>query len=137
MHDAAAVAVVHGTGDLVKVTLQHNRSRNLLRAVAFSKDSVLKLRRSTYPRTLTSIGSRGPFVVSRCFLRSQVRNSNTKYSFSSWCRIFCSLTTLGWSPISLRREISLTAVLGMPSSWTSRRIFFKATSSFVILLRPL
>lgn len=45
-------------------------------------------------------------------------------------------TTFGcWS--SLRREISLTEVLGTPSSSLSRRIFFIATTCPVVLFLPL
>ena len=87
--------------------------------------------------TLTNMGSNNPRVESKCFLRSHIRNSNTKYNFASSWSMCSKQTTLGWSLSSLSNEISRTAVLGIPSSASSRRIFFKATSLFVFLLRPL
>lgn len=87
--------------------------------------------------TLTNMGSNNPRVESKCFLRSHIRNSNTKYNFASSWSMCSKQTTLGWSLSSLSNEISRTAVLGIPSSASSRRIFFKATSLFVFLFRPL
>ena len=87
--------------------------------------------------TLTNMGSNNPRVESKCFLRSHIRNSNTKYNFASSWSMCSKQTTLGWSLSSLSNEISRTAVLGIPSSASSRRIFFKATSLLVFLLRPL
>lgn len=87
--------------------------------------------------TLTNIWSKNPRVESKCFLRSHMRNSNTKYNFASSWRMCSKLTTFGWSFSSLRSEISRTAVLGIPSSANSSRIFFKATSLLFFLLRPL
>mmetsp|Transcript_514 Transcript_514/g.1321 ORF Transcript_514/g.1321 Transcript_514/m.1321 type:complete len:301 (-) Transcript_514:43-945(-) len=81
------------------------------------KRSVLSVRASTLPS-----------VWSRNFLRSWSRNSKTRVSFFSVWITSRSRTMLGcWS--SLRMEISRMAVLGMPSSSASRRIFLSATSS--------
>ena len=87
--------------------------------------------------TLTNIWSNIPRVESKCFFRSHIRNSNTKYSLASSWRICSRLTTFGWSFSSLSNEISRTAVLGIPSSANSSRIFFKATSLLSFVLRPL
>jgi len=93
--------------------------------------------RETLEITLTSIGSRGPLVVSRYFFKSHVKNSKTRYNLDSSWRTFSRFTTLGWCLSSLRSEISLTAVEGTPSSSTSRRIFFKAANFPVLVFLAL
>ena len=45
--------------------------------------------------TLTNMGSNNPRVESKCFLRSHIRNSNTKYNFASSWSMCSKQTTLG------------------------------------------
>mmetsp|Transcript_15321 Transcript_15321/g.51533 ORF Transcript_15321/g.51533 Transcript_15321/m.51533 type:complete len:207 (+) Transcript_15321:359-979(+) len=85
---------------------------------------------------LMSIGSRGPSFESRNRLRSLSRNSKMRYNRPSFWRTSRSVTMFGCVS-SLSSEISRSAVLGMPSSSSSSRIFFIATKSPVMRSLPL
>lgn len=103
-----------------------------------------------------SSGASGPSQLSKYFLRSLSTNSNTKYSLPSLCTTSLSLyvhmqegrdsinnlhliTTAGIVGLSystilgcfscLRTEISLSVVLGMPSSSTSNRILCRSNDT--------